>query len=344
GWQSLPRIPAPDFETFALGRRPFILPVEAVQSFGWRNERWSELSYFENHPQVLAMERLFDTQTFRPIALRCGFRAGADKSGMSCPMTPKEALSTLRRRSELGPLADDGLAMYIGAWEYDADDWTAGGGDWSAGLSADLKPGVPFAKCMLKEELGEHHELPRSMRWIYIGEPGSGTCAHCDPLCSHGWMWLAAGRKDWRLVHFEAASHTQRCEAVPEGAPEDLFSNGSCNNLAQWLQSLGASHEAWFGTLLPGELIFVPAGVLHAVQNIGPGVSIAVSQNFMDASCAEDVLRCLEQTLQMLQDLQARPRCLGALGAAPGTASAALGAGGRGLLRWRRVWFGFRSQ
>ena len=33
-------------------RRPFILPVEAVQSFGWRNERWSELSYFENHPQA----------------------------------------------------------------------------------------------------------------------------------------------------------------------------------------------------------------------------------------------------------------------------------------------------
>ena len=33
-------------------RRPFILPVEAVQRFGWRNERWSELSYFENHPQA----------------------------------------------------------------------------------------------------------------------------------------------------------------------------------------------------------------------------------------------------------------------------------------------------
>eukprot|EP00439_Symbiodinium_sp_Y106_P015659 s3601_g2.t1 len=54
----------------------------------------------------------------------------------------KEALRLLRSREEMGSLADDGLCLYIGAWEYDADDWTAGGAAWSQGLSQDLKPGV----------------------------------------------------------------------------------------------------------------------------------------------------------------------------------------------------------
>ncbi|CAE7031989.1 psr-1, partial [Symbiodinium sp. CCMP2456] len=215
-------------------------------------------------------------------------------------MTPQEALRLLRSREEMGSLADDGLCLYIGAWEYDADDWTAGGAAWSQGLSQDLKPGVPFAQCMVKEELGERHELVRSLRWLYIGEVGSGTSAHADPLASHGWMWLAAGRKDWRFVNWKARGARQRCEAVPEGAPKDLFESSSCPELASWLQKNEAAHEAWFGELNTGELIFVPSAILHSVRNRGTRSSIAVSHNFVDSTCVDAVLECLQQALSML--------------------------------------------
>ncbi|CAE7495715.1 unnamed protein product [Symbiodinium microadriaticum] len=154
---------------------------------------------------------------------------------------------------------------------------------------------VPFAQCMVKEELGESHELVRSLRWLYIGEVGSGTSAHADPLASHGWMWLAAGRKDWRFVNWKAKGARQRCEAVPEGAPKDLFESSSCPELAAWLQKNEATHEAWFGELSTGELMFVPSAILHSVRNRGTRSSIAVSHNFVDSTCVDAVLECLQQ-------------------------------------------------
>eukprot|EP00439_Symbiodinium_sp_Y106_P045282 s3601_g5.t1 len=153
---------------------------------------------------------------------------------------------------------------------------------------------------MVKEELGESHELARSLRWLYIGEVGSGTSAHADPLASHGWMWLAAGRKDWRFVNWKAKGVRQRCEAVPEGAPKDLFESSSCPELAAWLQKNEAMHEAWFGELNTGELIFVPSAILHSVRNRGTRTSIAVSHNFVDSTCVDAVLECLQQALSML--------------------------------------------
>eukprot|EP00435_Cladocopium_sp_Y103_P071472 s317_g37.t1 len=202
-------------------------------------------------------------------------------------------------REALGLLAEDGLAMYLGAWEYDADDWTRGGADWSDGLNSELGS-VPFARCIFKDELGERHELCRSLRWIYIGEEGSGTSAHRDPLCSHGWMWLARGQKQWHLVTWEEA--VAGCEAVPQGAPKDLFSVKGCEELDAWLKRLNARHEAWCGNLCEGELIFIPSGILHAVKNVGKGISIAVSHNFLDETCMTSVLGCLRQALQMLLD------------------------------------------
>ncbi|CAK9093052.1 RNase H domain-containing protein [Durusdinium trenchii] len=156
-WQPLPRLTHVDreiFHHFATARRPFVLEPSVVESFGWPLDRWSQLRYFEQHPQVQAMEQLFNSsEGFRPIAVRCSPRAGGFR-GLSCPMTPLEALQTLRRREELGPLSDDGLALYVGAWEYDADDC---GLPAQEGLTAELQE-VPFADCVLKSQLGSEHE------------------------------------------------------------------------------------------------------------------------------------------------------------------------------------------
>eukprot|EP00913_Durusdinium_trenchii_P021173 g19894.t1 len=57
--------------------RPFVLEPSVVESFGWPLDRWSQLRYFEQHPQVQAMEQLFNSsEGFRPIAVRCSPRAG----------------------------------------------------------------------------------------------------------------------------------------------------------------------------------------------------------------------------------------------------------------------------
>merc|ERR1712178_457450 len=118
---------------------------------------------------------------------------------MSVPVTPLEAIQKLRIRQEMDSLGNDGMALYLGAWEYDLDDWTDGAeGPQPPCLGDDLQPGVSFARCLLRSELGDHHAMLRSLRWIYIGEAETGTSAHMDPIATHGWMWMAAGRKEWR--------------------------------------------------------------------------------------------------------------------------------------------------
>ncbi|CAL1169129.1 unnamed protein product [Cladocopium goreaui] len=130
-------------------------------------------------------------------------------------------------------------------------------------------------------------------------------------LCSHGWMWLARGQKQWHLVTLEEA--VAGCEAVPQGAPEDLFSVKGCKEFDAWLKRLNVRHQAWCGNLCEGELVFIPSGILHGVKNVGKGISIAVSHNFLDETCMTSVLGCLRQALQMLLDEMSRRSLSGAL-------------------------------
>ncbi|CAE7264593.1 unnamed protein product, partial [Symbiodinium sp. KB8] len=63
---------------------PFCLTAEAVDGFHWpaSDGRWRSLRYFEDHPQVQSMERLFDEpEGFRPIAVRAASRSGDDPGG-----------------------------------------------------------------------------------------------------------------------------------------------------------------------------------------------------------------------------------------------------------------------
>eukprot|EP00971_Amphidinium_carterae_P278011 5518792-Amphidinium_carterae.1 len=202
-------------------------------------------------------------------------------------MTPQEALQTLRSRMELHSYGGDGVAMYMGAWEYDADDWRDPEHPPAAALSDDLCPGVPFVDCVARKILGKEHRLLRSLRWLYVGEPGSSTSAHVDPIATHGWMWQATGRKQWRLARWAGKNCTREkhCAwkevpgllSVPHAAPTDLFSKTSCKELQEWE---GFAGEAWACDLEPGELIFIPSSMLHAVKNIGDSLSIAVSHNW----------------------------------------------------------------
>lgn len=381
-WRPLPRLlAAPDYEAYlrdyALPRRPFILERDAVLAWGWpaADGRWRDLAYLVEHPQVLAMERLFDRpEGFRPVALSVAVRqASAQGSepawrpcGVSSPMTPRAALQKLRAREELGAWGDDGISMYLRAWEYDSDEWATECPPGGHGLADDVGPGVPFARCVLSEELGAQHPFSRSIRWIYIGEPGSGSLPHVDPLATHAWMWQAKGRKEWRIVRRDpAADALPVCGApgkrpspagaaeggaaegdeeevfqvsgapAPLGAPADLFGPEACGALAAWLAGR-PSCGAWAGELREGEVLFVPSGTLHAVRNAPPGLSVAISHNYADPANALAVLRCLEQALGLLLaelDGAERPgRAAGSLEAALGALEGCLDAQNVGLL------------
>eukprot|EP00929_Paragymnodinium_shiwhaense_P074220 TRINITY_DN37962_c0_g1_i1.p3 TRINITY_DN37962_c0_g1~~TRINITY_DN37962_c0_g1_i1.p3 ORF type:complete len:191 (-),score=38.29 TRINITY_DN37962_c0_g1_i1:912-1484(-) len=126
-WHDVPRLSAaPDQDVYlrdyALPRVPFVLTAESVKQWGWpaaQEDRWKNLRYFEDHPQLLAMERLFDTdEGFRPVALRAkaatssAATSGADGGGLTCAMTPREAVQTLRgREAQRGLGGSDGVCM-----------------------------------------------------------------------------------------------------------------------------------------------------------------------------------------------------------------------------------------
>lgn len=355
GWHDVPRLAkAPDYETFmrdyALPRRPFILEAGCAKSWGWAaaDGRWKDLDYLADHPQVLAMESLFQRpEGFRPVVLRAVGRSAAEGHtesgwspvGLSCPMTPRGALKRLKARADIGHWGDDGVAMYLRAWEYDADDWQSGSSASSSVrcIAEDVTPGPPFASCTFEKELGASHPLPRSLRWIYIGEPGSGSPAHVDPLATHAWMYQAAGQKAWRLVRRDPASDAIPADPreqqegpppvedpdgifqasgapAPEGVPGDLFSPKSCHLVAAWADAAeardrdwgatsaeGSGWCAWAAELREGEVIYIPAGVLHGVQNVAPGLSVAISHNFVNGANTPEVLGCADVVLQRLQ-------------------------------------------
>ena len=142
---------------------------------------------------------------------------------------------------------------------------------------------------------------------------GNGTkCGlHVDARATHFWQYVQEGRKRWRIFApkdwprlFEATAWRRaffrdpRCSgafgsaAVEAAGCEDEFGGAAVDAFDDEALGLLSSnggellvHEA---TLAPGELLFVPAGSPHQVQNIG--VAIAVSMNFVDSTNAEEAL------------------------------------------------------
>mmetsp|Transcript_20665 Transcript_20665/g.71476 ORF Transcript_20665/g.71476 Transcript_20665/m.71476 type:complete len:459 (-) Transcript_20665:172-1548(-) len=352
GWLPLPRLSAPpDAETylreFAVPRTPFVVSGNCARAWGWpaADGRWRDIGYFAEHRQVRAMDaqarrgqgiRLISFNVFkRQDAVHREAKTEWVSRGSSRKFTLRSALLLLKVRAKRRFHARrKAEALYLSAWPYDGEDWSSGAAGESAGvygLGLDIGPGVAFAKCLLCSELGKVHPLPRRLRWIYIGEPGTGSAPHVDPLSTHAWMWQAAGRKEWRIVRRDpvADAFPALGASSPPGAPLDMFGPTVCDALATWAQSvrpwqsleaeswkldsdgLTDGLTAWAGELKPGELLFVPAGTLHAVRNAaGTGPSVAVSHNYVDAANVLGALRCLERALGALLDElgQACPR------------------------------------
>ncbi|CAJ1376981.1 unnamed protein product [Effrenium voratum] len=134
---------------------------------------------------------------------------------------------------------------------------------------------------------------------LFLAPKGSGSSLHVDTLQTHFWMAMCHGRKRWRLVSRDDISllHPMYLADLNPVFPADL------NALEETSPGRVKVHEV---VLEPGDLIFVPAGWPHQVDNLE--TSVAVSANFIDPSNLQraldeaDLLALVEEEAQLLGD------------------------------------------
>jgi histone arginine demethylase JMJD6 len=107
-------------------------------------------------------------------------------------------------------------------------------------------------------------ELPTPVRpelcWLFVGPTHSGSQRHIDVLGSSAWNAVFAGTKQWTFIvetDAEGGERQARCEQQP------------------------------------GDLIYTPPCMEHAVSNVG--LTVAITGNFVNASNVGAVLRHLER-------------------------------------------------
>ncbi|CAE7802664.1 Jmjd6, partial [Symbiodinium necroappetens] len=166
-----------------------------------------------------------------------------------------------------------------------------------------LMPSQVFPRDLYTSASAEVHPVTGSAGpTLFLAPQGTGSSLHVDTLQTHFWMMLCHGQKRWRLVSAEDLCllrplyltdlnpvFPRDLDALKEEAPEEAP------------EAVLAVSEV---LLEPGDLLFVPAGWPHQVENLK--TSVAVSANFVDESNLSrsveeaDLLGLVEETPQLL--------------------------------------------
>ena len=146
--------------------------------------------------------------------------------------------------------------------------------------------------CLGEDWLNEHWQSPEQgqvgggdHRFVYVGPRGSATALHADVLFSYSWSVNVVGRKRWRLV---PASERHR------------VSDAGTQPLARWLREVPVAAGTPAVPIVEvvqeeGELLFVPSGWYHEVENLDDCISI--NHNWLGAHAAHWPLVRLRETL-----------------------------------------------
>ena len=161
-----------------------------------------------------------------------------------------------------------------------------------------------FAHCHLKRTRLAH-AFSTSWPTLFLGARGTRSTLHLDAWQGHFWMYTLFGCKRWTLFD-----------------PEDLpllypdWSAGKLHPSFPSLHQLQARPDLYplfryarrtEVIVHPGEVLFVPGGTPHAVENLTD--SLAIAGNFVDESN-------LEMALAEMRTLGLRDASLGAVAAA----------------------------
>ena len=133
---------------------------------------------------------------------------------------------------------------------------------------------------------------------LFLAPRGTGSSLHIDTLQTHFWMMLCHGKKRWRLVSRDDVPflHPLYLTDLNPVFPTDLnaleatASGNALGSSGEALAQVNAEMSVHEVLLEPGDLIFVPAGWPHQVDNLE--TSVAVSANFVDSS---NLARSLEE-------------------------------------------------
>ena len=287
--RELPRVSASDLTyerfllDFALPRVPFIL--EGVGSDWAASRLWHSLDHFLSHPDGAV-----------DLTHECTITEGdADAAEREC--TVGEALRLMKARQDAPAetsAAHSTKPIYLGAWDY-----VRGG---SAALQSDFV--VPRYFERAPEWLSGHPLFGSAaidMRWLYIGEQGSGSPTHVDTNFSSAWLFVASGEKEWVCAHGEdyalivgAAKRREGVDGI-EGAGGDgaaasgAYESAKLPNLFEVdlvnfpeLSELRLYH----GVQRAGEVVFNPSRCVHAVRNLS--FTVSLTHNFIDATNIAD--------------------------------------------------------
>eukprot|EP00930_Biecheleria_cincta_P090347 TRINITY_DN7970_c0_g2_i1.p1 TRINITY_DN7970_c0_g2~~TRINITY_DN7970_c0_g2_i1.p1 ORF type:complete len:491 (-),score=100.93 TRINITY_DN7970_c0_g2_i1:17-1489(-) len=123
---------------------------------------------------------------------------------------------------------------------------------------------------------------------LFLAPVGSGSALHVDFLQTHFWMAMCHGRKRWRLVPKDdlCLLHPMYLTDLNPAFPVDLDEVERQQEQASTgmvRQRPGLPQVNILEVMLePGDLIFVPNGWPHQVENME--TSVAISANFIDSS------------------------------------------------------------
>ena len=174
-----------------------------------------------------------------------------------------EALAVLRQR--LGSeLSDEDERYNIVDWQF---------GDDAADIFNDYQvPGI------FNMNLSEHIGFDATaLKWIYFGEPGTGSPTHTDVVNSSAWLLLASGHKRWRMLHADSAP-----QLLYQHKWADLF------NINPGLYPDTGALTGYEAVQQPGEIMWTPPQCVHAVQNLDH--TIALTHNYVDLTNLDAVL------------------------------------------------------
>ena len=232
-WAPLPRVHVSELSyerflrEFALPKRPCIL---VGASEGWAaSERWGDLAYFRqadkvNQAQKVSLTTLKDPfhpeiEREKTVKLSTALDQLASAAAASAAPEPEPESTVAGQGTSAVSSASTGAntLRYIKTWDY-----VRGG---SGSLQEDFS--VPSLFDRSPTTLSEQAVLGNSktdMKWLYIGEAGTGSGTHIDTNNSSAWLWVARGRKRWRCVHGGDWHH------FSEGQPQcDPMSGGRLN-------------------------------------------------------------------------------------------------------------------
>lgn len=281
-WSPLPRVQAKDLDyftflrEFALPQRPFILVDGTPEEWTAKaTDGWSDLSYFLEAADI-NRDHATEFSTFaRPF----------DPEPVKETMAVGEALKELYdRKGWEAPSEVQEQPRYLANWAYD-------GPGGSGSVEADISPPILYFDRSTKR-LAESEILGkpgRNLKWLFIGESGSGSPSHLDTMNTSAWLWCACGRKEWRCLHggdFGLIGSKER--AV--GHLPDLFDPDT--DMFPWLRQ----GRLYWGVQEPGDIVFTPSCVYHAVRNVE--FTISVTHNYADATNIAEVLKDRIEQLQ----------------------------------------------